>query len=158
MGGPWQRIFDFGSSDGPAGQQGANGVSYLFITPSNTINTHLRAAFTIAGPGAERVVNGPTALPWPTMVHLAVVIDGTAHTMSLYQGTSTGATLVGTVPTVDTSIAAMNDVNNWLGRSQFAPDEEFQGTFYEFRIYSAARTAAQISADAMAGPEALPAN
>jgi len=150
---PWQRIFDFGSSDQPAGQQGPNGVTYLFLTPTNSINSDLRVAYTNAGPPLERVVNAPTPLPFPAQVHVAVVIDGTAATMSMYQN----GVLIGTAPTLDTSLALLNDVNNWLGRSQFAPDEEFQGTLDEVRIYSAARSAAQIALDAAAGPDALPA-
>lgn len=152
-GAPWQRIFDFGSSDSPAGQQGTNGVTYLFLAPSNSINTDLRVAYTNAGPPAERVVNGPTPLPFPAQVHVAVVIDGAAATLALYRD----GTLIGTAPTLDTTLALMNDVNNWLGRSQFVADEEFQGTLDEVRIYSAARSAAQIALDAAAGPNALPA-
>jgi hypothetical protein len=151
-GAPWQRIFDFGSSELAAGQQGT-GVTYLFLAPSNSINTDLRVAYTNAGPPAERVVNAPTPLPFPAQVHVAVVIDGAAATLALYQD---GA-LIGTAPTLDTTLALMNDVNNWLGRSQFALDEELQGTLEEVRIYSAARSAAQIASDVAAGPNALPA-
>jgi len=152
-GGPWQRIFDFGSSELAAGSQGT-GVTYLFLTPSNTIDTHLRAAFTNAGPPAERVASALTALPFTIPVHVAVVIDGVAQTLSLYRG----GVLAGTGPTVDTTLSGLNDVNNWLGRSQFAPDEEWQGVIDEVRIYSAARGAAQIAADVTAGPNALPPN
>jgi hypothetical protein len=151
-GAPWQRIFDFGSSELATGQ--GTGVTYLFLTPSNTIDTHLRAAFTNAGPPLERVVSAPTALPFPAAIHVALVIDGAAQTMTLYQG---GA-LIGTTPTADTTLALMNDVNNWIGRSQFLPDEEFQGVIDEVRIYSAARSAAQITADVAAGPNTLPPN
>jgi hypothetical protein len=152
-GAPWQRIFDFGSSELAEGQQGT-GVTYLFLTPSNTINTDLRVAYTNVGPPAERVVNAPTPLPFPAQVHVAVVIDGAAATLALYQN----GNLIGTTPTLDTTLALMNDVNNWIGRSQFVADEEFQGTLDEFRIYSSARNAMQIALDTAAGPNALPAN
>jgi hypothetical protein len=150
-GGPWQRVFDFGSSEAEAGFQGG-GVTYLFVTPSNTLNTHLRAAFTNAGPPQERTVNAPTALPFPLPNHIAVVIDGPAATLTLYQN----GTLIETAPTVDTTLARLNDINNWIGRSQFIADEEFQGTIDEVRIYSAARSAAQIADDIAAGPDQLP--
>jgi hypothetical protein len=88
-----------------------------------------------------------------TMVHLAVVIDGTAGTMSLYQN----GMYLGQRMLMGTSLANLDDVNNWLGRSQFAPDPSFQGTMYEFRIYSVARTATQILASFNAGPDTLPA-
>jgi concanavalin A-like lectin/glucanase superfamily protein len=149
-GAPWQRIFDFGSSDQTAGLQGT-GVTYLFVTPSNSINTDLRAAYTTGGPALERVVNAPTPLPFTVPIQVAVVIDGVAQTLALYQG----GVLIGTAPTADTTLRSLNDVNNWLGRSQFAPDEEFQGVLDEVRIYSAARSAAQIAADVAAGPNNL---
>lgn len=152
-GAPWQRIFDFGSSELGPGEQGT-GVSYLFVTPSNTINTHVRAAFTTAGPPEERTVNGPTPLPFNVPVQLALVIDGVAQTLALYQD---GKLLDAPAPTVDTKLALLNDVNNWIGRSQFVADEEFQGTLDELRIYSAARSAEQIAAEFSAGPDALPA-
>lgn len=152
-GAPWQRIFDFGSSELGPGQQGA-GVTYLFVTPSNTINTHVRAAFTNAGPPEERTVNGPTPLPFGVASHIALVIDGVAQTLALYQD---GKLLDAPAPTVDTKLALLNDVNNWIGRSQFVVDEEFQGTIDELRIYSAARTAEQIAAEFTAGPDTLPA-
>ena len=56
-----------------------------------------------------------------------------------------------------TSLGALNDVNNWLGRSQWVFDEEFAGTLHEFRIYSRALTPAEIVADNAAGPDNMPA-
>jgi Concanavalin A-like lectin/glucanases superfamily len=152
-GAAWQRIFDFGSSDLSVGEQG-NGVTYLFVTPTNTINTHLRAAFTTAGPALERTVNAPTAMPFGVSTHVAVVIDGVAQTLTMYQN---GTPIDVPAPTADTTLALLNDVNNWIGRSQFAPDEEFQGVIDEVRIYGVARSAAQIAAEVTAGPNTLPA-
>src|SRR5262249_25592199 len=83
--------------------------------------------------------------------HIAVVVDGTTKFMSLYQnGAFLGQIALGT-----TTLGGLNDVNNWLGRSQFTPDPEFAGSINEFRIYSSARTAAQIMASFTAGPDAL---
>lgn len=150
-GGPWQRIFDFGSSDQPATFQGG-GATYLFVTPSNTLNTHLRAAFTNAAPPAERAIDAPTALPFPVLAHVAVVVDGPANSMAMYLN---GA-LVGTQTLEGTTLSDLDDVNNWIGRSQFIADDELQATLTEFRIYSAARSAAQILAEFTLGPEDLP--
>ncbi|HTV17705.1 MAG TPA: LamG domain-containing protein [Polyangiaceae bacterium] len=152
-GGPWQRLFDFGSSELAPGQQGT-GVTYLFVTPSNTINTHLRAAYTNAGPGAERTVNAATAMPFGVQAHIALVIDGEAQTLTMYQN---GNAVDVAAATLDTTLVGLNDVNNWIGRSQFAPDEEYQGVLDEFRIYSVARSAQQVAAEFAAGPNVLPA-
>jgi hypothetical protein len=41
-------------------------------------------------------------------------------------------------------LSAIPDVNNWIGRSQYAPDEYFAGKISEFRIYNAALTGPQL--------------
>jgi hypothetical protein len=63
---------------------------------------------------------------------------------------------LGSVDLVDTSLTRVNDVNNWIGRSQWTFDDEFQGTVSEFRIYGGARSAEQIAAQSATGPDALP--
>jgi hypothetical protein len=50
----------------------------------------------------------------------------------------------------------LNDVNNWIGRSQWTFDDEFQGTVTEFRIYGGVRSAQQIAEESAAGPDVLP--
>ena len=42
-------------------------------------------------------------------------------------------------------LTSLNDVNNWLGRSQWAPDGLFGGIYEEFRIYSKALSPQQIA-------------
>lgn len=51
-------------------------------------------------------------------------------------------------------MSAINDVNNWLGRSQFMSDPEFAGTYYDFRMYSVALTGPQVLASFNAGVDA----
>jgi len=151
VGGTWQRVFDFGSSDQAEDTQG-NGATYLFVTPNNGTTTFVRTAMTNAGNPAEKFVEAPAILPTAVLVHLAVVVDGAAKTLTLYQdGVSQGS-----VDLVDVTLSRLNDVNNWIGRSQWTFDDEFQGTVSEFRIYSTARSAAQIAAESAAGPDALP--
>jgi hypothetical protein len=149
VGGTWQRVFDFGSSDQPEDTQG-NGVTYLFVTPNNGTTTRTRTALTNAALAAEKFVEAPAPLPTAVLVHLAVVVDGAAKTLTLYQD---GVSL-GSVDLVDTSLTRLNDVNNWIGRSQWTFDDEFQGTVSEFRIYGGARSAEQIAADSSGGPDA----
>jgi hypothetical protein len=149
-GAAWPRIFDFGSANAGAGQ------TYLFLTPSNGNTTTLRAAYSLAGPGAaETLVDGLAALPiaggaGATLEHVAVVVDDTLGTLRLYLN---GAEL-GAVPLAD-NLAAINDVNNWLGRSNYAADPPLFGSLVEFRIYDQALTAAQLRTSFQAGPGAL---
>jgi hypothetical protein len=153
----WQRIFDFGTSDVGAGNQG-NGLAFIFLTPLGQP----------AGGGGFLMVSmqnaglteapGTALLPSMMMEHLAVVVDGGSGgdgggpTVSLYLN---GA-LVKTSPMTSSPLSMLPDVNNWLGKSQFAADPEFAGTYYEFRIYSSARTADQIMASFNAGPDTPP--
>jgi hypothetical protein len=151
--GPWQRILDFGSSDAGDGSQG-NGVEYLFVTPENSHNQSLRCAFSLNGLAGETVIDDlGGALPAAAMAHLAVVFNGVTHTMALYRD----GTLVAQVamPVTDV-LSALDDVNVWLGRSQYAADPGLGGTFTELRLYGVARTDAQIAASQAAGPDALP--
>jgi Concanavalin A-like lectin/glucanases superfamily len=52
-------------------------------------------------------------------------------------------------------LSQVKDDNNWLGRSQWAPDPLFQGVYDEFRIYSKALSAAQIAEDFARGPDVV---
>ena len=153
--GAWQRIFDFGSSDQTAGTPG-NGQTYLFLSPLNGATRVVRTAITIAGNGSESLVDAPGSLPTNTAlpVHLAVVVNGATSQLSLYiDGVQSGVTATLSDAAL---LAKLNDVNNWIGRSQFVGDQLYAGAIYEFRIYGRALTAADIAASHTAGPNALP--
>ncbi len=51
------------------------------------------------------------------------------------------------------ALASLDDVNCWLGRSQYAADPELTGTFHDFRVYDAALTPSQIAASFAGGPD-----
>jgi len=54
-----------------------------------------------------------------------------------------------------TSPKEIHDVNNWLGRSQWA-DAMFAGTYNEFRIWEGGLTEDQVKANYAAGPDVVP--
>jgi hypothetical protein len=56
----------------------------------------------------------------------------------------------------DLDPAQIDQVNTWIGRSNWAGDPFFNGSVNEFRIYDTAQTAQQIAASAGAGPDFLP--
>jgi hypothetical protein len=154
-GAAWQRIFDFGDNDGAgAGSQGTNGVTYFFLSPKAVDNSgHLRVAYSLSGPTGETKLDATVALPSGATAHVAVVVDQIASTLALYlNGAARGSTAL------SSPLASINNINNWLGRSQFAGDPEFGGNVQEFRVYGVARTATQVQASYSAGPDALPAN
>jgi hypothetical protein len=139
-GGMWQRVFDFGSSTMPEGQAG-DGAKYLFLSTNV-----FRACYTSAEPKSE--IFGDSGKPFPadTVAHVAVTVNGTSKQMYLYLN---GESVAFTALTL--SLSAINDVNNWIGRSQYANDDYFGGTISEFRIYDAALTGPQLKASLKMG-------
>jgi hypothetical protein len=146
----WQRIFDFGSSDGNEGAQGV-GTTYIFLSPRNGIVPKaIVFAYTINGSLAEIPVIASDPAQNGVVTHLVAVIDDNNDRLRLYvngePNPSQGVSFTG-------ALSAINDVNNWLGRSQYSPDREFGGSLHEFRIYNAALSAEQIQVSYAAGPD-----
>lgn len=131
----WERVFDFGNNSGGEDEQGT-GTSYLFYTPTN--GTVGRAGF--LPDGATEVTASGAVVATGRMTHIAVVFSETARSLRYYEdGALRGSGVV------DNPLSDIDDVNNWLGRSQFASDPGLTGTIEEFRIYDAALTAPQVS-------------
>ena len=151
-GDPWQRVFDFGdSNDAQPEDHPANGKSYLFLTPMTDVNSGgaMRAVYSLSGgaAAAETRVEGAQAMP-QSLSQVALVVDASAGKLSLYlDGVFSGE------QTFTGALSSINDVNVWLGRSQYNVDVEFGGTFHDFRMYDAALTAPQIAASFAAGPD-----
>ncbi len=162
----WARIWDFGSSgtpgsegselDGPGG--GDQGLDYFLLSASRGGNNdqqrmaiHNRDAAD-GGDTSNGEFNVDTDLPSPLneTIHVAASWDADGNVAVYRNGeqVGTGAT--------DYRINEINDVNNWLGRSNWTGDANFQGSFDEFRIYNAALGADEIAANFAAGPDALP--
>ncbi|MBI4659262.1 MAG: hypothetical protein HY735_10510 [Verrucomicrobia bacterium] len=146
-GGAWQRIFDFGSNSNGEDQQGT-GTTYLFLTPRVGTTGALRFALSRAqGAGESPVLNGPSALPIGQQSHVAVTYDFSNKTAKLFlngRQVAAGA--------VVTELKTIQDVNNWLGRSNW-PDAYFNGSFNEFRIYDTALSGLDVALSALAGPD-----
>jgi hypothetical protein len=148
----WQRIFDFGDSTSATPEDTpANGKSYLFLTPSSDANAGgvVRAVYSLDGgaAAAETRVSGTAAMP-QTLAQVAVVVDTGSGMLFVYlNGAKAGE------QTFSGSLASINDVNVWLGRSQYNADPELTGTFHDFRIYKAALTPLQIATSFAGGPD-----
>lgn len=132
-GGDWQRIFDFGSSDMAEDTPGT-GTKYLFLSTRT-----FRACYTSATPKAEVFTDSGVPFPDNTPTQVAVVVNSTAKKLDLFlEGNGVGSVSL-TLP-----LSAIPDVNDWIGRSQYAPDDYFAGKISEFRIYNAALTGPQL--------------
>ncbi|HOU90636.1 MAG TPA: LamG domain-containing protein, partial [Polyangiaceae bacterium] len=164
-GAAWQRVFDFGDamantcysggSSAPEGQPGACGRTFLNLTPAtdSSAGSIARVAF-MRQPGdpttQSLLVDGPR-LTVRTEVQLVVVIDDTQDELRLYVDGELG----GSETFVD-HLADINDINNWLGRSQFSSDSDkyFAGVYRELRIYGAALGDSQVATSFAEGPDA----
>jgi len=150
-GNEWQRIFDFGDgSSGVEDEQSPGGFSYLFLTPHipDSGGGFLRVAYQRNGAG-EIQLDAPNPLYTAKVAHVAVTFDASSETLSLYlDGVLQNSNVFG----IPVRMSEINDINNWLGRSQFVADAELGGRIEEFRIYSAALNADQIRTSFSSGP------
>ncbi|KYF84631.1 hypothetical protein BE11_11935, partial [Sorangium cellulosum] len=151
-GGSYPRIVDFGLSsrgEDPVEGEGGVGTSYLVITPSTVFD--VRGVSTLAsdsGVTGEVAIHAEPTLEDGDVHQVAVVFDGAAATLALYlDGALLGSDAVGF------PLSGIQDVNNWLGRSQFDADPYFGGRYDELRIYSEALAGCAIEAAWNAGPD-----
>jgi hypothetical protein len=142
----WQRIFDFGSNDQGEDMVG-NGTSSLFLTPANCPRSVLELSLELASVRIDLL--GPQSMPSTRAVQVAVVIDGESEEAGVYLD---GAPFVEAV--FPLSLGEVDDVNAWLGRSQWVQDFNLRGRYDEFRIYSAALAPDQIEEIWERGPDA----
>jgi Concanavalin A-like lectin/glucanases superfamily/Bacterial Ig-like domain (group 2) len=144
--GNWQRIFDFGTSNaGEGSSSGEGGYMFLNAQPWRF------AVRDIPSNGEPVSLNPGGAMPVATEFHTTVTYNFTENVSRFY----TNGVLAATGP-ASVQMNTINDVNNWLGRSQWG-DPMFQGSLNEIRIYEGALTAAQVADADAAGPNALPA-
>ncbi|HEX2876370.1 MAG TPA: LamG domain-containing protein [Polyangiaceae bacterium] len=144
----WERIFDFGVST-LGEEQRESGKSYLFLAPGQPGTTPKlpRAAFRDLNTDGEVIIDALDATPSNAMFNMAVVVDAPARELVLFMnGVEQGRTQL-TEP-----LSAIEDVNNWLGRSQFVVDTRFGGSFHEFRIYDRALSQLQLIDSVALGP------
>jgi hypothetical protein len=141
--GAWQRIFDFGTSAG--GEEVSNGEgNYLFLSPAGDAN--LRFAVRDPATGAEPTqLTAGAPLESGSPVCVTVTYDPAANLARLYSN----AVLLVTGP-APVALKDINDVNNWLGRSQWN-DGMFEGYYDEFRIYNSVLDPVQVAASFVSG-------
>jgi hypothetical protein len=147
-GGPvWQRILDFGVSDKGEGNQGLYPPNYLYLTPSDGQSGNaLRAAFTSNGINNEVSVRASKPLAIGSLQHVVLVVDDSDDELRLYLNGSLSA-MIG----FSGHLSSLNDVNNWLGRSNFL-DKPLKASIEEFRVYDVALDSSLVEASHGFGP------
>lgn len=143
----WQRIFDFGDTSNASPENNpALGKTYLCLTPQSSSGV-ARLAFSLNANGAEQGADAAAALP-QSLTQVVAVADDTANLIKLYIDGKKAGSVAWT-----SSLSAINDVNVWLGRSQYDSDPELSGVFHEFRVYDAALTDAEVVATFRSGTD-----
>jgi hypothetical protein len=148
-GAAWQRVFDFGDSTNASPENNpALGNTYLMFTPKSAAGV-ATLGFSLLGnaAGQEQDVSAAVALP-STLTHVVVVAGATESKLRLYIDGKKAGEAAWSGP-----LSAINDVNSWLGRSQYNGDPELSGVFHEFRMYGAALSDAEIASSFVAGPD-----
>jgi len=142
----WQTIFSFGNNDQGEDSQG-QGNTYLYLTAKSGDSQDIRAGYTLTGFNNEMFADGERALPSSANVALGtqvvVVVDGAQDTLSIFVNGVLEPVATTRAQAID--LSAIQDVNDWLGRSQFASDHEFDGELLDFRIYGVALSSAQVA-------------
>jgi hypothetical protein len=110
------RIFDFGNSGGGEGNQSsAASPGYLYFSGGHDTSRHARLSF--SRDGSTIVSASATAqTPANTIVHFAAVFDDTSDKLFVYMNGAPTPVATATLTASD-HLSALNDVNNWLGRS-----------------------------------------
>lgn len=140
----WQRAFDFGSSSTGEGSAG-NATSALALTPSSCPNNVVTGLFEQSG--ALRSASG-THINAGAPTQAALSFDGARGVMTLFVN---GAMVADSA--VPWQLAQIQDVNVWLGRSQWAQDAFFEGSLDELRIYARALGAPEVAMLNARGPD-----
>jgi hypothetical protein len=155
----WSRIFDFGSTytngttmagevfgPGNAGE----GRDYLFYSAMNGTTPGTRQIDfrneDPAGGGAWNTAFG--VANFNQDFHFAVTWDEASGAIRVYEN---GVFAAQTITTV--GMNALNDVNVWLGRSNWGADGNMQGEFDEFRMYNRILSTNEIMLDRIGGPD-----
>jgi hypothetical protein len=156
----WGRIFDFGDSlsaevIGVGG--GGEGRDYLALTASRGTDYNLQRLEwrneTPAGGGISTTDSG-VVTTFGQVFHFAVTVEADGLGGSILNYWRDGTQLTTNFASA-LELADLNDVNNWLARSNWTGDANAAASFDEFRIYDTALSGAEIDASRLAGPDAF---
>jgi len=106
------------------------------------------AGYSTSGSNGEIDARATAGLLVNQTSHVAMVADDAGNQLILYVNGTAAGTAAWTG-----SLSAITYVNCWLGRSQFDINERLYGDIDEFRVYSAALSAAELSTSFKAGPD-----
>jgi len=169
----WQRIFDFGSTSltvGPGAQAGeiidtttapgafiADDDLCLSLNNNGVFGSH-RMEAKLNGAGTVTVdTDYSTVTTAGTQYHFVMTVQdaaGSSGTAGCLAKWYRNGVLSGTL-NLPFRLADMNDVNNWIGRSMWAADNNANYSIDDLRIYDRAISQAEVKSTYAAGPDAV---
>ncbi len=148
-GNPWQRLIDLGNSI-PDETRGTVGDGFIIITLNGLNNPLGQTSINSWGnPTATDFVYGTNSMP-----------IGGEHVLTYIHSTDTqieelylDGVMIGSMAATNANPADAVYTNFYLGRSQFAQDPYYNGSFDEIRTYDGAMTSAQVLESYTTGPD-----
>jgi hypothetical protein len=135
----FQRVFDFGDTDySPPEDNPRYGKTYIFLSPKIS-SGGVTFGYSLMSSSQELLVTGTSAMP-QALSQVVAIADATADTLTLYMD----GVLIGRQAWTG-ALSSINDVNVWLGRSQYNGDPELTATYHDFRVYGAALSAQEVA-------------
>lgn len=166
----WQRLFDFGrmniagmgtgaaagevrpdAGSAPGSTQSSDDLM-LAVNRGTSANTQRQAA-RLNGAG-ELVADSGATINTGTQYHFVAVVEdgaGSSGTNGAQVRWYLNGALVQTLD-LNFHLSSIEDVNNWLGRSQWSGDSQANISYNEVRLYNHAFTPAEITNSMNAGP------
>ena len=155
----WSRVFDFGSTttDDGSGEivgpgAGGTGLDYLeysaqIADDTNSRRLELRNEDPAGGGIVTRDVGTAT---FNQDVHVLVTWKESTGRLTLYENGKQLTEMDMVMP-----MSELNDVNVWLGRSNWSADQNTQGEYDEARFYDYVLTPGQAVGNASSGPDLI---
>lgn len=143
--GAWTRIWDFGNISGTIGSSSGN--NYWSFMPNTANNGGVGRTELSSGGNVD--VDTSNFLG-KTNVHVAVVFN--PNPSRQFFGLYVNGALVNSAATGSKTLASINNVYSWLGRSLWSGDSALTGSIDEFRIYNGELDRFQIAASFQSGP------
>jgi regulation of enolase protein 1 (concanavalin A-like superfamily) len=149
----WSRILDFGNNsidevNAPGGS--FNGADYLMVTANVGTQPNIRferGGASLTGGGTQDIAGATTI---GTQMHIVATYESAVSAWKLYKN----GTLIATVPTL-LGPSTIDDLNVWLGRSNWSGDSNTDATYDEFRTYDYALNSSQVLGNYQAGPDVV---
>ncbi len=155
----WSRVVDIGSSTSPdtngeveapgGGGEGRDYFAYTAQVDNNVNSRRFEVRNEDPGGGGISTVDVPTT-GFNQDTHVVIAWSEKTKEARVYEN----GIAVGSVA-VDDLLSDINDVNVWLGRSNWTGDQNTQGEYDEVRIYDTALTAGQAIGNYDAGPNLI---